>query len=301
MVETVGENRLLKHKVMIDIQNIDFSYKGQHLLYSQFSMRFRQGGIYGLLGKNGSGKSTLLYLISGLLRPKGGTITFDGADTCQRSVEVLRDIFIVPEEFDLPDTTLDQYISMNEPFYPHFSREVAMQCLSDFELPADLRLGKLSMGQKKKVYMSFALAAGTRVLLMDEPTNGLDIPSKSQFRKVVARCMTDDRIIVISTHQVHDVEALLDHVVIVDNGRKALDAAVADVCEKYCFGVRKAGDDMSDVVYAEQALQGCAVVTERKSGDAETELNLELLFDAVAAGKIGMDGAACGCGNCETI
>ena len=113
--------------------------------------------------------------------------------------------------------------------------------------------------------------------------------------------MTDDRIIVISTHQVHDVEALLDHVVIVDNGRKALDAAVADVCEKYCFGVRKAGDDMSDVVYAEQALQGCAVVTERKSGDAETELNLELLFDAVAAGKIGMDGAACGCGNCETI
>ena len=116
MVEKVGENRFLKHKVTIDIQNIDFSYKGQHLLYSQFSMRFRQGGIFGLLGKNGSGKSTLLYLISGLLRPKGGTITFDGADTCQRSVEVLRDIFIVPEEFDLPDTTLDQYISMNEPF-----------------------------------------------------------------------------------------------------------------------------------------------------------------------------------------
>ena len=287
---------------MIDIKDLKYKYAGsRRYVFSDFNLSMESNNIYGLLGKNGMGKSTLLYLISGLLRRNGGTISINGLDTINNRAEMLSEIFLVPEEFDLLPMSLEAYVKMNKPFYPNFSREVLESCLRDFELTPDINLKELSMGQKKKVYMSFALAAGTRVLLMDEPTNGLDIPSKSQFRKVVARCMTDDRIIVISTHQVHDVEALLDHVVIVDNGRKALDAAVADVCEKYCFGVRKAGDDMSDVVYAEQALQGCAVVTERKSGDAETELNLELLFDAVAAGKIGMDGAACGCGNCETI
>ena len=79
-----------------------------------------------------------------------------------------------------------------------------------------INLGALSMGQKKKVYMCIALAARTKLLLMDEPTNGLDIPSKSQFRKVVAQGMRDDQIVVISTHQVRDVETLLDHVTIIE-------------------------------------------------------------------------------------
>ena len=271
---------------MIDISNMTFGYKGAAPLYSQLSMQFGEGRIYGLLGKNGSGKSTLLYLISGLLRPKAGRVTVNGQDSSRRNAALLSEVYVVPEEFDLPDITLAQYVSINRPFYPRFSQEVLEKCLKEFELSADLHLRTLSMGQKKKVYMSFALAANTSVLIMDEPTNGLDIPSKSQFRRVVAQNMTDDRTVIISTHQVHDVEALLDHIVVVDHGRKLFDQSAADVCRRYRFALRRPGESADDAVYSEPSLQGTAVVTRRAEGDEETALNLELLFDAIAAGRV---------------
>ena len=272
---------------MIQIENISFNYAGSaNKVFSDFSLQLNENNIYGLLGKNGTGKSTLLYLISGLLHAQKGTITYDGVETRLRRPEVLEEMFIVPEEFELPDTTLDEYVRINSPFYPRFSREVLDNCLNDFELPTTLKLNSLSMGQKKKVFMSFALAAGTRLLLMDEPTNGLDIPSKAQFRRVVANHMTDDRMLIISTHQVHDVEQLLDHILILDRSRLLLDASVADICEKYSFEYRQPGQSMDDVIYSEPSVQGNAVIAPRHEGMPETQLNLELLFDAVAKGNI---------------
>ena len=271
---------------MIEVKNINFKYAGQkHLVFEDFSLELKQDNIYGLLGKNGTGKSTLLYLISGLLRPKKGNVCFDGVETCKRLPDTLQEIFIVPEEFDLPTMSLEQYVKINRPFYPQFSMTVLEGCLKDFELPVDLQLNALSMGQKKKAFMAFALATGTKVLLMDEPTNGLDIPSKSQFRKVVAQYMSDDRTLIISTHQVHDVESLLDHILILSQQKLLLDASVADIQEKYTFEYRTP-DDMDDVIYAEPSLQGNAVIAPRKAGSPETQVNLELLFNAVNEGKI---------------
>ena len=272
---------------MIEVQNISFKYAGQKdLVFDDFSLTLKQDNIYGLLGKNGTGKSTLLYLISGLLRPKKGSVRFDGVETRLRRPETLSEIFIVPEEFDLPTMSLEEYVKINEPFYPRFSREVLEACLKDFELTTDLKLNALSMGQKKKVFMSFALAAGTKVLLMDEPTNGLDIPSKSQFRKVVAQYMTEDRMLIISTHQVHDVESLLDHILILSQQKLLLDASVAEITEKYVFEYRTP-DEMQDALYAEPSLQGNAVIAPHKADSQETQINLELLFNAVTQGRIG--------------
>ena len=263
---------------MIEVSNISFKYAGQKdQVFDDFSLTLKQDNIYGLLGKNGTGKSTLLYLISGLLRPAKGSVCFDGVETRKRLPETLQEIFIVPEEFDLPTMSLEEYVKINEPFYPRFSREVLEACLKDFDA--------LSMGQKKKVFMSFALAAGTKVLLMDEPTNGLDIPSKSQFRKVVAQYMTEDRTLIISTHQVHDVESLLDHILILSPQKLLLDATVADIQEKYTFEYRTP-NEMDDVLYAEPSLQGNAVIAPRKADSPETQVNLELLFNAVNEGKI---------------
>ena len=271
---------------MINVNNISFKYAGQrNLVFDNFSLELEANNIYGLLGKNGTGKSTLLYLISGLLRAKKGTVSFDGIETKKRRPETLSEIFIVPEEFDLPAMSLNEYVRINEPFYPRFSREVLEACLVDFELTTDVKLNALSMGQKKKVFMSFALAAGTKLLLMDEPTNGLDSPSKSQFRKVVAQHMTEDRTLIISTHQVHDVESLLDHVLILSRQKLLLDASVADLTEKYTFEYRTP-DEMDDVIYAEPSLQGNAVIAPRKADSTETQINLELLFNAVNEGKI---------------
>lgn len=286
---------------MIEIKNMSFKYanhtgklfgkksKPQNSgnVFTGLNLTIEENKIYGLLGKNGTGKSTLLYLICGLLRPTTGTVQIDGIESKRRMPDTLRDIFIVPEEFDLPPVSLEEFIKLNAPFYPGFNREVLDRCLNDFDMPAFSRLDELSMGQKKKIYVSFALAAGTRLLLMDEPTNGLDIPSKSQFRRVVAGNMSDNRTIIISTHQVHDVEQLLDHILIASPTGMLLDSSVTDICEKYTFEYRMPGEQAADVVYAEPTLQGNAVMARRGKDSAETPVNLELLFNAVtgAAGK----------------
>lgn len=211
---------------MLQINNITYGYNRYMKVIDGLSLEFKEGGIYGLLGKNGTGKSTLLYLIMGLLRPENGSITLDGSDTKERKPETMQEMFIVPEEYNMPSVKLNDFVKSIKPFYPNFDEQTLYDCLREFEMPTDLNLGALSMGQKKKAYMCLALATRTKLLLMDEPTNGLDIPSKSQFRKVIARGMRDDQIIIISTHQVRDVELLLDHVTIIDNNKVLYNDAI---------------------------------------------------------------------------
>ncbi len=210
---------------MIDIRNVSFAYGRNSEVLRNFSLSFAPGGVYGLLGRNGTGKSTLLYLIMGLLRPQKGSVAYDGVETGKRLPNVLRDFFLVPEEYSLPPIPLRSYVGALRPFYPNFSDALLAECLASFDMPGDTHLGRLSMGQKKKAYISIALAAQTRVLLMDEPTNGLDILAKSQFRKAVEAGRGEGKTFIISTHQVHDVETLLDHVVIIDRNSVLLDKA----------------------------------------------------------------------------
>lgn len=265
---------------MIEVKNISFKYAGgKRLVFDDFSLKLEENKIYGLLGKNGTGKSTLLYLLSGLLRPMKGSVKCDDVDAYKREPEILREIFLVTEEFELPSMRLSEYVDIYKPFYPKYSQEVLENCLRDFELTTDVHLGELSMGQKKKAYMSFALATNTKYLLMDEPTNGLDIPSKSQFRKVIAQNMTEERMVTISTHQVHDVEQMLDHILILDQHSVLLNASVQEITDQYVFEYRSPQEMDETVLYAEPSLQGNAVIAERKEDDAETQVNLELLFN----------------------
>ena len=265
---------------MIEVQNISFKYAGgKRLVFDDFSLKLEENKIYGLLGKNGTGKSTLLYLLSGLLRPMKGSVKCDDVDAYKREPEILREIFLVTEEFELPSMRLSEYVDIYKPFNPKYSQEVLENCLRDFELTTDVHLGELSMGQKKKAYMSFALATNTKYLLMDEPTNGLDIPSKSQFRKVIAQNMTEERMVTISTHQVHDVEQMLDHILILDQHSVLLNASVQEITDQYVFEYRSPQEMDETVLYAEPSLQGNAVIAERKEDDAETQVNLELLFN----------------------
>lgn len=270
---------------MIDIRNLNYSYPGtKRNVFTDFSLGIEGGHVYGLLGKNGTGKSTLLYLISGLLRPgKGSTVMLNGMESRRRLPEMLSDVYLVAEEDILPGISLQDYVRTYGKFYPHFSSVIMEQCLADFEMDTDIRnLHALSMGQRKKVMMSFALASGCSLLLMDEPTNGLDIPSKALFRKVVAKNMTDDRTIIISTHQVHDVEALLDHIIIIDNSRVLMNSSVSEVTNRYAF--RTIGTDEVNnpgVLYCEACPMGMAAIVNRHGDDEETQINLELLFDYV--------------------
>ena len=273
---------------MIQVNHISFKYAGsKHLVFDDFSLTLEENRIYGLLGKNGTGKSTLLYLISGLLRPSCGSVCCDGIATKKREPETLRDIFFVTEEFEMPAIRLSEYVKLYKPFYPNFSDEVLQECLADFELPSDVHLNELSMGQRKKAYIAFAMATNTKYLFMDEPTNGLDIPSKSQFRKVIARHMTEERTVVVSTHQVHDVEQMLDHILMLDQRSVLLNASIQEIQDQYTFEYRLPQQMDDSVLYAEPTLQGNAVICRRQEGDAETQVNLELLFNYKTTSKTG--------------
>lgn len=264
---------------MIVFDNVTFRYKKKKVL-DNFSFSLEKGKVYGLLGKNGAGKSTMLYLMSGLLFAQEGQVLFNGENVAKRKPGTLADIFIVPEEFYLPNMPLNKYVKVNSPFYPNFSMEQLNKNLEFFEMDAAVNLGELSMGQKKKVFMSFALAANTSLLVMDEPTNGLDIPGKSQFRRFIASGMSDDKTILISTHQVKDVEKLLDQIVILDDRNVLLNASVFEVCQKLSFVDGAHGAHLSEALFAMPTLSGNKLILPNKDGE-ETPLDLELLFNAV--------------------
>ena len=266
---------------MIRIEDISFAYrKGRKQVFRHFNAGLELGGIYGLLGKNGAGKSTLLHLMAGLVAPSEGKVLLHGEEMSKRSVTSLQSLFLVPEEFSLPAVSLDRYVRYMAPFYPRFSAEILKRALDCFELSGDLHLDRLSMGQRKKVFVSFALAANTEWLLLDEPTNGLDIPGKRQFRKILVQEMNEERGVVISTHQVQDVEHLLDRLLIVDQGQALLQKTVAEVCETVRFAQTSDPDLLLRAIYQLPSLQGASVLLPNEDG-VESNLDLELLFNAL--------------------
>ena len=268
---------------MIEVENLSFRYgKRRAEVLEDFSMKLDKGSVYGLLGKNGTGKSTLLYLMAGLLRPQTGNVLYKGVDVKKRYPDTLQDMFLVPEEFALPNVSLKQYVKLNAPFYPKFSDELLNACLRDFDMNEDIHLGELSMGQKKKAFMCFALATNTSLLMMDEPTNGLDIPSKSQFRKVIASGMSDDKAVIISTHQVRDIDSLLDHVLIMDGSKLLLNESVSTICEKLYFADQGVNEPTDGALYVQPSVQGNSVILPNEYGE-DSKMNLEVLFNAMLA------------------
>lgn len=264
---------------MLTIKNLEFSYSRHEKLIRDFSMQLDRGVVCGLLGKNGAGKSTLIYLICGLLKPKSGTIVMDGCVPFERKPEFLEDVFLVPEEFFLPSISLEEYIDINAPFYPRFDRPAMERYLEIFELTPDLNLGALSMGQKKKAFLSFAMACNTSLLILDEPTNGLDITAKRNFRRAIAECMSDEKSILISTHQVYDIDKVLDHVLITDRNGVLLNASINDIMARYRFNFT------TDRVRADNALMalpvpgGFNIAEYLEDPSQETDVNLETLFE----------------------
>jgi len=263
---------------MININQLKFRYATGPNVLDNVSLKFEQGNIYGLFGKNGEGKTSLMKIMSGLLHIKQGNYTLNGEVTRNRSAQWLQQVFLVPEDFELPNVSILNYQQINAPFYPNFSKSQFYGLIKEFGLSINAKIGTLSFGQRKKVLISFALATNTPVLLMDEPTNGLDIPSKSQFRKVLASAATEDKCIIISTHQVRDLYSLINHVIVLDHAKVAFDQSLSKVTQNLWFG--KPNSELKETaLYAETGFGGKAILP--KNDLEETEVDLELLFHGV--------------------
>lgn len=265
---------------MIDIQNLSFGYKKRKLLYKNLNLKLETGSIYGLLGKNGAGKSTLLKNFIGLLFPKGGSISVNGFEPKKRWPSFLETIYFIPEEVYVPALTVEGYKNLFSPFYPSFNEQQFYSYLEQLDVHDKGKLNGLSFGQQKKFIIAFALACNTKVLLLDEPTNGLDIPSKIKFRKLIASVFTDDKLIFISTHQIRDLDNLIDRVIIVDNGVLLLNASVGDISEKLCFKTVTELERPDEILYSEESLKGFSIVTKNINAE-DSKVNLEHLFNAI--------------------
>jgi ABC-2 type transport system ATP-binding protein len=266
---------------MIKIEQLSFGYqRKQAPLFDRFDLNLSLGNIYGLLGQNGAGKSTLLKLLVGLLFPRKGHISVGKWTPKARTPQFLREVYLVTEEFYLPPMSVQQFIKLYSPFYPRFSHQALQSYLQEFGLEPSQKLTKLSYGQKKKFLLSFGLATDCQWLILDEPTNGLDIPAKSQFRKVVASAIHEGRSFVISTHQIRDMEALIDPIIILDQGKLLLHQSYEQLAQKLTMGKQKHLPNDDSVLYAESGLGGYTVIQHNTSGN-ETNLSLELLFKAV--------------------
>ncbi len=265
---------------MIKINNLNFGYSKHKPLFKNMSMQLSNGHIYGLLGKNGAGKSSLLKNLAGLVYAQSGTLDVMGFNPAKREPQLLEQICFIPEELYLPSVKIDAYLKANAPFYKNFNHNYFDSLIKEFDIPAGNKLINMSYGQKKKFIIAFGLATEAKLIIMDEPTNGLDIPSKAQFRKIMASALTEDKCIIISTHQVRDLDNLIDTVIMLDNNDVALKASVQEITEKLTFKKIKEIDD--SIIYAEPSLAGYNAVMPNYH-DEDSRLDMELLFNAILA------------------
>ena len=265
---------------MITINELIFNYRKENPLFRQFSLQMEAGRIVGLLGKNGAGKSTLLSLIAGLLMPQKGEITVNGYKPSDRNPHFLSDIYVLPEETVLPSMSVAGYLKALMPLYRNFDKDKLYAIFKEFGLKTSDKLDCLSQGQRKKFLIAFALSSNCKLLIMDEPTNGLDIPSKSLFRKVLVRSITDEQLVLISTHQVKDIDTIIDRLVVIDEGSLICEDDMAEIGKKYHFKTVQSLDGVSDILYQEKCPQGYRIICP-SDGEDETLIDMELFFNAL--------------------
>jgi len=266
---------------MITIKDLGFSY-GQVPVLDNINMTLEEGRIYGLLGENGVGKTTLLTLLCGLKNTKNGSIDIDGQNPYQRTPSLLGEIYFLSDEVAPVAMKASAYAQNWGKFWPNFDYQKFLDVMAELENDPEKRMDRMSCGQLKKTYISFALATNCKYMFMDEPTNGLDIPSKSQFRKAVMKHTREDATLLISTHQVRDLENIIDPIIILDRQDVLLNASVAEISEKLFFDY---GTEIrQDALYSEFIPGSCVQVTMNTTGE-ESKVNIEALFNAVHKNK----------------
>lgn len=262
---------------MIKIENISYGYKPKQPIFNDISLEVGSG-IYGLLGENGVGKTTLIHLICGLLFPWKGECSIDNSNSARRSPELLSRYFFLPEEMQMPTESIYQFAAHHSVFYPHFSRKEFEQNLEELHIDGKQKLSAVSYGQQKKAMLAYALALHTPLTLLDEPTNGLDITSRQALKRIISRSVDDESTLLISTHQAHDFENLLDHLIILGEGEILLNHSLDEISERLLF-VRTAFLP-EDSLYSEQDLHGYFSILSNEEGEENTP-DIELLYKAM--------------------
>lgn len=262
---------------MIKIENISYGYSHKLPIFNDISLEIGSG-IYGLLGENGVGKTTLMHLICGLLFPRKGKCSIDGKDTAERQPELLKRYFFLPEEMQMPAESISQFASYHSVFYPHFNKEEFEQNLQELHVDKQQKLSSISSGQQKKAMLAYAFALHTRYIILDEPTNGLDITARQALKRIISRSMDDENTLLISTHQAHDFENLLDYLIILSEGEILLNRSLDEIGKRLLFA--RTNILPPDSIYHEQDLSGYFSIVPNEEEEENTP-DIELLYKAI--------------------
>ena len=266
---------------MIEIKDLAFSY-GKTPVLKSITTTLEEGRIYGLLGENGVGKTTLLTLLCGLKKVCSGSISTDGENPFDRTPTLLQNQFYLPDEVLPVSMKAECFAKERGAFWPNYDHSKFLEIMKEFENDPSKKMNQMSAGQLKKTYISLALACGCKYIFMDEPTNGLDIPSKTQFRSAIMKYTSDDSTIVISTHQVRDLENIIDPIIILDRQDVLLNATVEEITGRLYFDY---GTQLHpESLYSEQ-LPGGFIQVYPNTTVEDSKINVEALFNAVHKNK----------------
>jgi ABC-2 type transport system ATP-binding protein len=221
---------------VIEISALQKSFKG-NLALDGLDLRVPRGSIFGFLGKNGAGKTTTMKLLVGLIRPDSGVVRVWGSDASDpaASIQIRSRLGFVTEDKELyPYMTVEQIIRFTRSFFPKWSIELERRYLEVFELPLKRKIPALSKGMRSKLMLLLAACRGAELLILDEPTEGLDpAATEDLLRELVTISSTQGTTIFFSSHQLAEVDQIADHVAIIDRGRVVVAGSLDDMKARY--------------------------------------------------------------------
>lgn len=268
---------------MIEIKDLTFSYSSKNPLFDSSNFIIPIGKVLGLLGKNGAGKSSLINLMTGVYLPQKGDCLVLGENTKNRKPSLLKEMMVIPETFQMPSVSIEQFLKMNALFYPSLDKELFFQCLKEIDLKIDnpkQKMNNFSYGQSKKLMICFAIATNCKIIIMDEPTNGLDIPSKKNFREIIFNHIRKKkRTLIISTHLIKDVEEILDSVFFLENGSQIFQADLKEINQK--LTVSESKKESKTALYVETKKDSFVSLNKKSKTTKKSNMDLEFLFNAV--------------------
>jgi len=229
-------------KTVIEIKNVS-RYFGDHAAVNQLSFSIRKGEILGLLGHNGAGKTTLMKMLTGFLEPSEGEILIDGQQVTGSVLQKQKNIGYLPESSPLyPEMTVIDYLdyaatirSIDEQSRPQAIRDVIHK--TKLKEKAFQKIETLSRGYRQRVGVAQALLGKPSILILDEPTNGLD-PAQTQHMRELILSLKDEATVILSTHIMQEVKAMCDRVVVLGQGALALDAPLNELMDSHKLQLR---------------------------------------------------------------
>jgi ABC-2 type transport system ATP-binding protein len=240
---------------LVDVRGVSRRF-GATLALDDVTFETTPGQVYGLVGANGAGKTTLIRHILGLLRARSGTVRVFGLDPVSHPVEVLRKIGYLSEERDLPDwMRVRELLRYTQAFHPTWDEAYAARLLKNFGLDEDKKIAELSKGMRAQAGLVAAVAHRPELLILDEPSSGLDPVVRQDILDAIVRTVVDDgRTVVFSSHLLDEVERMSDHVTMIHRGRVVLDGTLERVRSTHLRSVLRFPEPLGRAPSLEQAL-----------------------------------------------